>query len=84
MCSQLGAQRVLQGDSRAKVSIGSNQISVSLKELNFVSKLMDGKFPAGYKRAIPTSAMIKITLDRQAIRSAIQRVSILAKKGFFN
>ena len=74
--------RVLQGNSEAKVSIGNNQISIKLKTLNFVSKLMDGKFPAGYKRVIPTTAMISATLERQTIRSALQRVSILANEQF--
>ena len=74
--------RVLQGNSEAKVSIGNNQISIRLKTLNFVSKLMDGKFPAGYKRVIPTTAMISATLERQTIRSALQRVSILANEQF--
>ena len=74
--------RVLQGNSEAKVSIGNNQISINLKTLSFVSKLMDGKFPAGYKRVIPTTAMISATLERQTIRSALQRVSILANEQF--
>ena len=43
---------------------------------------MDGKFPAGYKRVIPTGAMIRATLDKQSIRSALQRVSILAHEQF--
>ena len=74
--------RVLHGDKEAKVSIGSNQIRVDFKDLNFISKLMDGKFPAGYKGVIPTTATIEILLEKQNIRSALQRVSILANEKF--
>ena len=74
--------RVLQGNNEAKVSLGTNQICVNLKDLCFVSKLMDGKFPAGYKGVIPENASIEILLEKQNIRSALQRVSILANEKF--
>ena len=74
--------RVLQGNNEAKVSVGANQISVNLKGLCFVSKLMDGKFPAGYKGVIPESATLEILLVKQHIRAALQRVSILANEKF--
>ena len=74
--------RVLEGNNETKISIGNSQIRISFKGTIFVSKLMDGKFPAGYKRVIPTSAMIQATLDKQNIRSALQRVSILANEQF--
>ena len=74
--------RILQGDKEAKVSVGSNQIRVDFKGLNFISKLMDGKFPAGYKAVIPTTATIEVLLEKQNIRSALQRVSILANEKF--
>ena len=78
----LELMRVLQGSKDAKLNIGNNQISISIKDLKFVSKLMDGKFPAGYKGVIPTSANIEALLDKQNIRSALQRVSILANEKF--
>ena len=74
--------RVLQGNSAASIGVGANQISVNLKEIRFVSKLMDGKFPAGYKGVIPESASIQILLEKQKIRAALQRVSILANEKF--
>ena len=74
--------RVLQGNDDSKVSIGSNQINISFKGLSFVSKLMDGKFPAGYKGVIPTAATIEAKLEKQNIRAALQRVSILANEKF--
>jgi len=74
--------RVLQENNEAKVSVGTNQISVKTKGISFVSKLMDGKFPAGYKGVIPESASIEVLLEKQMIRAAIQRVSILANEKF--
>jgi len=74
--------RLLQGNSETKIIIGSNQIKISFMGTSFVSKLMDGKFPAGYKRVIPTGAMIQATLDKQTVRAALQRVSILANEQF--
>ena len=74
--------RLLQDNNTAKISIGANQISINLNDLCFVSKLMDGKFPSGYKGVIPESAAIEILLEKQNIRSALQRVSILANEKF--
>ncbi len=74
--------RILPGDRETKVSVGNNQIRVDFKDLKFISKLMDGKFPAGYKAVIPTTATIEILLEKQNIRSALQRVSILANEKF--
>ena len=72
----------MPGNNEAKISVGNNQISVNLKDLCFISKLMDGKFPAGYKAVIPESASIQILLEKQNIRAALQRVSILANEKF--
>ena len=74
--------RVLQDNTDAKISVGNNQITVNLKQLCFISKLMDGKFPAGYKGVIPSDATIEVLLEKQKIRSALQRVSILANEKF--
>ena len=74
--------RVLHGDGEAKVSIGSNQIRVDLKDTSFISKLIDGRFPGSWRGVIPTTAAIEILLEKQNIRSALQRVSILANEKF--
>jgi len=74
--------KVLQGTQETKVCVGNNQISIDFKGLSFVSKLMDGKFPAGYKAVIPTTANIEAMLEKRNIRSALQRVSILANEKF--
>ncbi len=52
--------RILPGDREAKVSVGNNKIRVDFKDINFISKLMDGKFRAGHKAVIPTPATIEI------------------------
>ncbi len=78
----LELMKVIQGNNEAKITIGSNQISLAVKSLSFVSKLMDGKFPAGYKGVIPSDATIEVLLEKQNIRSALQRVSILANEKF--
>ena len=74
--------RVLSGNTDTKVSIGNNQIKAEFKGIKFISKLMDGKFPAGYKGVIPSSATIEVLLQKQNIRAALQRVSILANEKF--
>ena len=78
----LELMKVIQGNNEAKITIGSNQISLAVRSLSFVSKLMDGKFPAGYKGVIPSDATIEVLLEKQNIRSALQRVSILANEKF--
>ena len=74
--------RILHGDGEAKARVGSNQMRVDFKDTSFISKLIDGKFPGSWRGVIPTTASIEILLEKQNIRSVLQRVSILADEKF--
>ena len=74
--------RILQGDKKAKVSVGSNQIRVEFNGITVVSSLLEGTFPYGTSDMIPTTEQINVLLEKQNIRSALERASILANQKF--
>ena len=57
-------------EKECKLSYSANQASFSYGDIEFTTKLIDGKFP-DYKRVIP-----------EATEPALQRVSILANEKF--
>jgi DNA polymerase-3 subunit beta len=73
----------LLGDSDDPVSmdIGDNQVRLSFAEIDFVSKLVEGKFP-DYQRVIPSTHTRRVALGREALASALSRASILTSDKF--
>lgn len=65
----------------AKIQFAKNHIRVILPELQFTSKLIDGKFPE-YSGVIPKVVDKKVTLDRHSFRQALQRTSILSNEKY--
>lgn len=63
------------------VSINSNHINVRIGDLEFTSKLIEGRFP-DYKNVIPIGQKLHIDLDRVLFRTALQRASILTNDKF--
>lgn len=75
-------QRLLQdSDGEVAVSLSSNHIKVEGEEFRFVSKLIDGRFPE-YQRVIPAQADNLIEADRQDLRQALSRASILSNEKY--
>ena len=68
-------------DQMAKITIGSNHLQVEFNELKLTSKLIDGRFP-DYNRVIPTDAQNMITSDRDQLRQALIRASILSNEKY--
>ena len=73
--------RTMSGEKMCKVSFSTNQAGFSYGDIEFTTKLIDGKFP-DYKRVIPDTTEIKIVLDSGTLKPALQRVSILANEKF--
>jgi DNA polymerase-3 subunit beta len=77
----LELQRLLGNDGSIGVDIGSNHIRITIGEIRFTSKLIDGRFPE-YGRVIPENPGRTITADREMLRHALSRTSILANEKY--
>ena len=68
-------------EDKAKVSIASNHLQVTLNDIRFTSKLIDGRFP-DYNRVIPDDGLCVMTADRELLRQALVRTSILSNEKY--
>jgi len=75
-------QRLLeQSDDELAIEIGSNHIRVTTNDLRFTSKLIDGRFP-DYSRVIPKSLDKRLLIQRDSLRQALTRTSILSNEKY--
>ena len=75
-------QRLLeQKDTDVQVEIGSNHIRITTDELRFTSKLIDGLFP-DYQRVMPKNADKRLLINRDLLRQALTRTSILSNEKY--
>ncbi len=75
-------QRLLD-DSQEPVTlqIGNSHLRASFGSLVFTTKLVDGRFP-DYRRVIPTGGDKVLALDRDSVRQAFLRASVLSNEKF--
>lgn len=76
--------RLLGGNSDVEtitLEVGSNHVRVVTANIEFISKLVDGKFP-DYKRVLPKGGDKLVKADRQTLRSALQRAAILSNEKY--
>ncbi len=64
-----------------KMILGSNHIRIEVGEIRFTSKLIDGRFP-DYNRVIPDDGNNTIIADRDNLRQALVRASILSNEKY--
>jgi len=64
-----------------EVQVSSNHIKISLNDFVFTSKLIDGRFP-DYERVIPKDSDKMIVVNRESIRQAMVRTSILSNEKY--
>jgi len=80
-----GVQELLRlleaSDDNAEVTLGSNHVRVSMPDLRFTSKLIDGRFP-DYQRVVPAAADKVMVADREGLRQALVRASILSNEKY--
>ena len=75
-------QRLLSNtDDMIKVVLGNNHIQCELSNQRFTSKLIDGRFP-DYKRVMPGSEGNVFTADKESLKSALIRASILSNEKY--
>ena len=68
-------------EDKVKVSIASNHLQVTFNDIRFTSKLIDGRFP-DYNRVIPDDGLCVMTADRELLRQALVRTSILSNEKY--
>lgn len=75
-------QRLLaDSEDPVKVVLGNNHIQCELPNQRFTSKLIDGRFP-DYKRVMPETEGNTITMDRESLKQALIRASILSNEKY--
>jgi DNA polymerase-3 subunit beta len=77
----LELQRVLTPEGDAELAIGTNHVRAQIGDVRFTSKLIDGRFPE-YSRVIPAAPSAAIKADRDVLRQALQRTSILSNEKY--
>jgi DNA polymerase III subunit beta len=75
-------QRLLSdGDGAIEMQFANNQAKFSFEGMEFVTKLVEGKFP-DYNRVIPKNHKNIITLGRVSLLASLQRTAILTSDKF--
>ncbi len=75
-------QRLLSdSDELIKIVLGNNHIQCELGDQRFTSKLIDGRFP-DYKRVMPDAEGNVITADKESLKQALVRASILSNEKY--
>ncbi len=82
----LELQRLLKDDkanedSTIELRFAGNQAKFSFSGMEFVTKLVEGKFP-DYNRVIPKNHKNQITMGRAPLLSSLQRAAILTSEKF--
>jgi DNA polymerase-3 subunit beta len=70
-----------EGEGELTLVFGSNHIRARMPDYTFTSKLVDGKFP-DYNRVLPKGGNKYVLGDRQVLRQAFSRVSILSNEKY--
>ena len=69
--------RLAEGEEKTKLHLGDNQLSFRIGATVLHTRILEGPFP-DYTAVIPKANELKMTVDREAIASAVRRVSITA------
>jgi DNA polymerase-3 subunit beta len=80
-----GIQELLRlledSDNAVQLEISTNHIRITTEDLRFTSKLIDGRFP-DYQRVIPKNVDKQLLVDRELLRQALTRTSILSNEKY--
>lgn len=68
-------------DDTVKIILGSNHIQCELLNQRFTSKLIEGRFP-DYKRVMPDTEGNIITVNKELLKQALIRASILTNEKY--
>jgi len=68
-------------DDALQIDVSSSHMKVHIGSTSFTSKLIDGKFP-DYQRVVPANTDKEILADKDQLRQALQRTSILSNEKY--
>ena len=68
-------------NSIAHISLGNNFVQLTTDQINFVSKLIDGRFP-DYQNVVPVNCDKIVTCHREHLKQTLNRVSILSNEKY--
>jgi len=75
-------QKLLEdSEQTVEIEIGPNHLRMSAADLRFTSKLIDGRFP-DYQRVIPQNTDKEVVANREDLRQAVLRTSILTNEKY--
>jgi len=75
------SRQLADNDEALEISLTPSQARFSFGNIEFVSKLIDGKFP-DYERVIPQNQNKTIKLERALFQHSLQRAAILTNEKF--
>lgn len=75
------ARLLSNSDEEVKVQISKNHIRLNINNIQFTSKLIDGKFP-DYERVIPKASSTPLLAKRDALKQSLTRASILSNEKY--
>ena len=70
-----------QSDELVTLALGSHHIQVTLPNYQFISKLLDGRYP-DYNRVVPTPGSNLMVANKEQLRCALQRTAILSNEKY--
>ena len=74
--------KLLEGDDQpAHIIVGSNHLQMTLENIRFTTKLIDGRFP-DYERVIPRTGDKQVVAERESLRQPLARTSILSNEKY--
>lgn len=68
-------------DAEVELTLGNAHLQVEMPDLRFTTKLIDGRFP-DYQRVIPAEEGSIVNVDREMLRKALVRASILSNEKY--
>jgi DNA polymerase-3 subunit beta len=68
-------------DATVSIEVRENQVLFAFGSIEFVTKVVDGKFP-DYQKVIPSGYRRQFSLDRGVLQQALQRAAILSNEKF--
>lgn len=75
------SRQLADNDEALEITLAASQACFTFGNIEFISKLIDGKFP-DYERVIPQQQNKIIKLDRALLQHSLQRAAILTNEKF--
>ena len=70
-----------ENDEDIKVTFGDSSLSIQGKNLDFSTKLIDGKFPE-YEKVLPSGEPNSLEVTKENLQSALSRASVLSNEKY--